>query len=80
MKPLSEKIYGRKIVKGTHNGKSEYYKRLLYVSWGVCALIGLIVGVVIGLGISSSSKDESFEPKITSLGEYEEIFLKGDKQ
>jgi 3D (Asp-Asp-Asp) domain-containing protein len=53
-----ETTYGRKVVKGTHNKKSEFYKRL-YISWGVCILIGLIIGVTLGLIISLSSKDES---------------------
>lgn len=76
--------YGRKIVKGIYKQKSEYYKKL-YISWGVCVLIGLVIGVIAGLGISHLFKDESSEPvetseptnvtttpepKIISLGEY----------
>ena len=57
--------YGRKIVKGTHNGKSEYYKRL-YISWGVCFLIGLVIGALtvgaIGFFVNAASKNESTEP------------------
>lgn len=61
MNPKYETTYGRKIVKGTHKKKSEYYK-ILYISWGVCILIGLIIGVILGWGISSLFKDEPAEP------------------
>lgn len=53
------KTYGRKIVK---DKKSEYYKRL-YISWGVCILIGLILGaLVVGaitLIVNAEPKSES---------------------
>lgn len=77
----SETTYGRKIVKGTHRKKSEYCK-ILYISWGVCFLIGLVIGVILFWGISSLSDNEPIEsntapefiepiePKIISLGEY----------
>ena len=53
-----ETTYGRKIVKGTQKKKSEFYKKL-YISWGVCILIGLIIGVTLGLIIALSPKNES---------------------
>ena len=52
--------YGRKIVKGTYKKKSEFYKRL-YISWGVCFLIGLVIGIILFWGISSLFKDEPAE-------------------
>ena len=57
----NEATYGRKIVKGTHKKKSEYYKRL-YASWCVCILIGFIIGVTLTLGISFLFKNDPDEP------------------
>ena len=54
-------IYGRKIIKGIQKQKSEYYK-ILYMSWAVCMLIGLIIGVLLFWGISSLFKDEPVKP------------------
>lgn len=60
--------YGRKVVKGGYKKKSEYYKRL-YISWGVCILIGLVIGILVFWGISSLvskvSEPESYEPNVT---------------
>lgn len=61
--------YGIKIVKGTHKKKSEYYK-MLYVSWGVCFLIGLVIGVILFWGIGSLSKDEPAELNATKTPSY----------
>lgn len=55
-----ETTYGRKIIKCTHKRKSEYCKKL-YISWGVCILIGLIIGVILSLGIGLLFKDERSE-------------------
>ena len=70
-----ETTYGRKIVKGTHKGKSEYYKRL-YVSWGVSFLLGLIIGALIvgtiSFFVNAASKNESTEPtNVTIMHELE---------
>lgn len=78
MNYLENRTYGRKIIKGN---KDEVMKRL-YVSWGVCILIGLVIGILLFWGISSLSKDEvhaepinttitsepivTFEPTITT--------------
>lgn len=67
-----ETTYGRKIVKGTHKGKSEYYKRL-YVSWGVSFLIGLIIGVLLFWGISFLFKNEPIEANATQIETSEPI-------
>jgi 3D (Asp-Asp-Asp) domain-containing protein len=56
----SETTYGRKIIKGNRKKKSEYSK-ILYISWGLCILIGLIVGVILSWGISHLFKDEHIE-------------------
>ena len=45
----NEKVYGRKVVR---NLKNDMVKRL-YISWGVCLLIGLILGILLGWGIAS---------------------------
>ena len=51
--------YGRKIIR--NKKPSSYYTRL-YISWGVCSLIGFIIGAVIVSGINfftdAASKDE----------------------
>lgn len=52
--------YGRKIVKGHTNKKSEFY-RILYTSWAVCVLVGLVIGFILFWGISSLIKDEPNE-------------------
>lgn len=54
---MSEKSYGRKIIK---DKKSEYLKRL-YISWGVCILIGLVVGASV-IGVIASASDEITKP------------------
>ena len=59
--------YGRKVVKGTYKKKSEYYKRL-YISWGVCMLIGLVIGIILFWGISSLFKDKPNATETPSYG------------
>lgn len=53
--------YGRKVVKGGYK-KSQNVKKILYVSWGVCILIGFAIGVIFTWGINSLFKDEHVEP------------------
>lgn len=59
MNYLENRTYGRKILKGN---KDEVVKRL-YISWGVCILIGLVIGVLLFWGINSlvSKADEPAE-------------------
>ena len=67
--------YGRKIVKGKHKEKLEFYKRL-YISWGVCILIGFVIGALIVGGIGSSFKGESKET--LSYGSIYEVKFDGE--
>lgn len=55
-----EITYGRKIVKGTQKKKYDYVKAL-YLSWTVCFLVGLVVGVILSLGIRFLFRDEAAE-------------------
>ena len=62
---MSDKVYGRKIVKGY---KNEVVKRL-FISWGVCILIGLVIGAILFWGISLLFKEEPIEPKEVTMVE-----------
>lgn len=46
-----ETTYGRKVVKGIYKKKLDYFRRL-YISWGTCILIGLVIGIILGWIIS----------------------------
>ena len=50
--------YGRKVVKNTVKDINVYFKRLV-VSWGICFLIGLLVGSIVVWGITSLLKTKS---------------------
>ncbi len=60
MNHKNETIYGRKIVKGIRKRKSKGYK-ILYISWTVCILVGLIIGVILSWGIGFLFKNERIE-------------------
>lgn len=51
--------YGRKIVKGTIKEKN-IYQRKLFISWGFCFLVGLLVGCAIVSSITFANAKEEF--------------------
>lgn len=56
----SEKqTYGRKIVKGTIKEKN-VFQRKLFISWGICFLIGLLVGCIVAISITFSMAKKEF--------------------
>lgn len=64
--------YGRKVIKG--NRKKSEYHRLLYTSWYLCFIVGLITGALVFWGISSFIGNEPDEPVESSTTEVETQF------
>ena len=44
--------YGRKVIRGTCKDKSEY-RKILYFSWFVCFVVGMLAGLILSVIISA---------------------------
>ena len=51
--------YGRKIVKGAIKDKN-FYQKKLFISWGICFLIGLLIGCAIASSIVFANAKKEF--------------------
>lgn len=58
--------YGRKIVKGTVKNKNFYFKRLL-ISWGICLLVGLLIGCIL-MGIIAYTPKKTEPTPVETYG------------